>query len=463
MKSDIAIVGGGASGLMAAYSAADFLVRSGSDAQVTVFEKMPRPARKIMISGKGRCNFTNLKDWGDFSMHVRANSAALRPAFHNLTPEALISFFEDYGMRSVVERGDRAFPESHYASDVVDTLVRACNSKGVKILCEKEVSSLESRGDKFVLQCADGDSCECGKLILATGGLSYPTTGSTGDGYRWAASLGLGLVPTFPSLTALVPAGYKQPSAPVPDDLPRHLDRSIPLSETGGKLCGVHLKNVGMTLVIDGVCVAEEFGDVDFTDGGIEGPLGFRFSRQAVKAMINGGHVLLTLDLKSSVASAELAERVRQLYSAIEADPRSARIREKEKCRILLGKLMPWDLIPGFTAMHPGIFSVSKGRNRRNIVKVNLDVISEALKCWRFPIEGYVGYERSVVTAGGVSLDGIVPKSMEARTVPGLYLCGEVLDFDSDTGGYNLHSAFATGALAGHNAAKALLSRDGRA
>lgn len=459
MKSDIVVVGGGASGLMAAYSAADFLVRSGSDAQVLLLEKMPRPARKIMITGKGRCNFTNLKDWNGFSSHVRVNSGSLRAAFYNLTPEALVGFFGEYGMKSVVERGDRAFPESHFSSDVVDALVRACNSKGVKIQCEAEVASVERRGDGFLLGFPDGSECECRKLVLATGGLSYPTTGSTGDGYRWASSLGLRLVPTFPSLTALVPSGYKLPEEIKTDpQLPHHIERSVPLSEIGEKLCGVHLKNVGMTLEIDGNPVAEEFGDVDFTDGGIEGPLGFRFSRQAVKAMINGGHAALMIDLKSTVPAAEVSARVKQLFAEIEADPRSERIREKEKCRILLGKLMPWDLIPGFTAMHPQMFTVTRDRNRRNVVKVNLDVIAGALKCWRFPLAGFVGYERAVVTAGGVAMDGIVPKSMESKAVPGLYVCGELLDIDSDTGGYNLHSAFATGALAGLNAAKALLS-----
>lgn len=457
MKSDIVVVGGGASGLMAAYAAADCLVGAGSGAQVLLLEKMPRPARKIMITGKGRCNFTNVKDWTDFSSHLRANAAAVKPAFYNLTPEALMRFFDEFGMKSVVERGDRAFPESHLASDVVDTLVLACNSKGVKIMCGAEVSSAGRRGEKFRLELASGESCECAKLVLATGGLSYPATGSTGDGYAWAEAFGHGVVRTFPSLTALVPAGYKQPAGPDPA-LPRHVDRAVPLAELGEKLCGVHLKNVGMSLEVDGNTVDSEFGDVDFTDGGIEGPLGFRFSRRAVKALLNGGRAALVLDLKSAVGADELSERVRQLYSEIESDPRSQRIREKERCRILLGKLMPWDLIPGFTAMHPRIFSVSRLRSGRQLVKVNLDIIARALKNWRFPLEGYVGYERAVVTAGGVSIDGIVPKSMESRLVPGLYFCGELLDIDADTGGYNLHSAFATGALAGLNAAKALLA-----
>ena len=458
MKSDIVVVGGGASGLMAAYSAADSLVAGGSDAQVLVLERMPRPARKIMISGKGRCNFTNVKEWNAFSSHVRANSGMLRPAYYNLTPDALIALFSSYGMKSVVERGDRAFPESHRASDVVDVLVRACTSKGVKIMCDSEVTAMDRKGEKFVLELASGEKCECRRLILATGGLSYPGTGSTGDGYGWASGFGHRITRTFPSLTALVPAGYKMIDSEQSDPaLPHHIDRGAPLTELGQKLCGVHLKNIGMTLVIDGCLADEEFGDVDFTDGGLEGPLGFRFSRQAVKAMLNGGHVSLVLDLKAAVDAAELQGRVREIYSEIDADPRSLHLKEKEKCRILLGKLMPWELVPGFLTMNPEIFSTKKIRNRRIPVRVNLDVLSAALKNWRLPVEGYVGYERAVVTAGGVSADGIVPKSLESRLVPGLHICGELLDIDADTGGYNLHSAFATGALAGRSAAKSLL------
>ena len=352
MKSDIVVVGGGASGLMAAYSAADSLVAGGSDAQVLVLEKMPRPARKIMISGKGRCNFTNVKEWNAFSSHVRANSGMLRPAYYNLTPDALIALFSSYGMKSVVERGDRAFPESHRASDVVDVLVRACTSKGVKIMCDSEVTAMDRKGEKFVLELASGEKCECRRLILATGGLSYPGTGSTGDGYGWASGFGHRITRTFPSLTALVPAGYKMIDSEQSDPaLPHHIDRGAPLTELGQKLCGVHLKNIGMTLEIDGCIADEEFGDVDFTDGGLEGPLGFRFSRQAVKAMLNGGHVSLVLDLKAAVDAAELQGRVRDIYSEIDADPRSLHLKEKEKCRILLGKLMPWELIPGFLAI----------------------------------------------------------------------------------------------------------------
>ena len=492
MKSDIVVIGGGASGLMAAYHAARSLVDAGNPAQVTVLEKMPRPARKVMITGKGRSNFTNVKDWNAFSGHVRSKPNFVKSAFYNLPSQAVVDWFEGFGMPTVVERGDRAFPASHHASDVVDTLVNACHSLGVKIETEAEVTAITLneageavapenratlgivrggtasgaqrwgpaqpdvfRGELplgFTVTLTDGREWKCRRVIVATGGLSYPTTGSTGDGLRWAAELGHRIVPTFPSLTALVPKGYK-----LQEDKDLHIDRSTPLGELGQALCGVQLKNVQLSLQIEGTETDSEFGDVDFTDGGLEGPVGFQLSRKAVKALVNGSRVSLVLDLKPGVSLTELTIRVKELWAEIEKDPRSRRIREKERCRILLGKLMPWELIPGFTAMHPGIITLERRSRTDTKVWVNLVTIAKALKAWQFDIAGYVGYERAVVTAGGVSTDDFVAKTMESRIVPGLYLCGEVLDIDADTGGYNLQLAFSTGALAGLNAAKSLV------
>ena len=450
MKSEIVIIGGGASGLMAAYYAARTLVDAGQAAQVTVLEKMPRPARKVMITGKGRCNFTNVKEWNEFSGHIRSKANFVKSAFYNLPSQAVVDWFEDFGMPTVVERGDRAFPASHHASDVVDTLVNACLSLGVKIETEAEVDTIIPG---FTVKLTDGREWKCARVIVATGGLSYPTTGSTGDGLRWAEEMGHHIVPTFPSLTALVPKGYK-----LQEDRDLHIDRSTPLSELGQALCGVQLKNIQLSLEIEGTEAESEFGDIDFTDGGLEGPVGFQLSRKAVKALVNGSRVSLLLDLKPGVALTELTARTKELWSEIEKDPRSRGVREKERCRILLGKLMPRELIPGFLAMHPEVITLERRGRADTKVWVNLVSIAKALKTWKFDIAGYVGYERAVVTAGGVSTDDFVAKTMESRIVPGLYLCGEVLDIDADTGGYNLQLAFSTGALAGLNAAKSLQS-----
>ena len=440
-EAGIIVIGAGAAGLMAAYGAAS----CGED--VVVLEKMPRPGRKIMITGKGRCNFTNVKDWNEFSGHIRSKSNFVKSAFYTLPSDKVVGFFESFGMPTVVERGDRAFPASYHSSDVADTLVSACNSLGVKIICEAEVTDVKASAGDFTLSLADGSSWLCKSLVVATGGLSYPATGSTGDGYKWAESTGHRIAQLFPSLTALVPGGYK-----LTESKDIHIHRDTPLSELGEKFCGIQLKNVQATLFVEGTEAQSEFGDIDFTDGGIEGPVGFQLSRKAVKSMINGSRTSLSLDLKPGVSLTEVTERVKALWSEIDKDPRSRRLREKERCRILLGKLMPWNLIPAFTETHPEIITLERRGRADTKVWVNLVSIAKALKEWNFALAGYVGYERCVVTAGGVSTDEVIAKTMESRLRKGLYLCGEVLDIDSDTGGYNLQTAFATGALAGRSA-----------
>ena len=467
MKSEIMIIGGGASGLMAAYGAARWLVENGSDAQVTVLEKMPRPGRKIMITGKGRCNFTNVKDWNAFSQHIRTKVSFVKPSFYNLDSEAVMAFFEKNGMKAVVERGDRAYPASYHASDVVDTLVRACNGYGVKLMTDSNVTGVVRMPDGFKVNTADGLEHRCRKLIVATGGLSYPGTGSTGDGLAWAESLGHGIKACFPSLTALVPRGYKS-GEPVSRGK-GHIDRSTPLSELGKSLAGIQLKNISLAAVIDGTQVESGFGDIDFTDGGIEGPLVFQLSRRCVKAIINGSKVTLRLDLKPGVEDAELAARVKSLWDEVARDPRSRGKGDRERCRILLGKLMPWELIPAFLSTHPDVVTVKRKAGVKDAggrysvgaqqAFISLSGIAKYLKQWDFPIEGFVGYERCVVTAGGVDTDELLPKTMESRLVPGLYFCGEVMDMDSDTGGYNLQTAFCTGFLAGQSAARSLLAQ----
>ena len=447
-SADIIIIGGGAAGLMAAAGAAETMAKNGTDGKVIVLEKMPRPGRKIMITGKGRCNFTNVKPWNEFNGHIHPKPNFLKPSFYNLTSEKMVDYLQEHGMEAVIERGDRAFPTSHLASDVVDALVRAAEQAGAEIHCGKEVRTIsrhtrneschpEQSEGSFTIECTDGSEYTCGKLIICTGGLSYPKTGSTGDGYGWAKEFGHSIRPLFPSLTAIVPKGYKHDSTD--SEMKGHINRNVQLSEIGESLCGNQLKNVGISLIVDGNEAQNEFGDLDFTDGGIEGPIGFKVSRKCVNAIINGSKVSVVLDLKPAVDIEDLTVRINTLWNEVSKDKRSANKLYKDRFRILLTKVLPMSLIPAFQKLNPNA-------DHKTLAKV--------LKNWKMEITGFVGYERCVVTAGGVSLEEITPKTLESKLIPGLYFAGEVLDLDADTGGYNLQAAFSTGYLAGISAAK---------
>ncbi len=441
--------------------------RSGGDRRprVTVLEKMPRVGRKIMISGKGRCNFTNVSAWSEFSPHIHPKADFLKPAYYALPPRRLLEMIEAEGVPCVVERGERAFPESHRSVDIVDALLSMARKSGAEVLTGCAVRDIDRNADgEFIVTTSEGDFI-APRLIITTGGLSYPTTGSTGDGFRWAKELGHKISTLFPSLTALVPKGYKiegekaagAHSATLEEAgvlereeysaLKGHIDRATPLTDWGKSLEGVHLENVKISLEVDGSTVADEFGDLDFTDGGIEGPIGFKISRKAVWAIVNGAKVGVRIDLKSAVEASQIERRIDELWKEIERDPRSYSVIRgrrvlksyKDRFAVLLSKLLPRELIRGFVASNPGLDSRSLGK---------------ALKGWKLPIAGFVGYERCVVTSGGVVLEEVGKKDLQSKVVPGLYFAGEVLNLDADTGGYNLHTAFCTGYLAGQSAAK---------
>lgn len=387
---DIIIIGGGAAGLMCVRGAQD----AGTNPKVLVLEKMPKPGRKIMITGKGRCNFSNLKNWNEFSQHVPQGAQFLRPSFMSLPPEKVQQFFEKYGCPTVLERGDRLFPASHRSADIVDTLSKNLDAA---IRTGYTVESIRHEGGQFVVN----DEYAAAKLVIATGGKSYPGTGSEGDGYAWAKQFGHSVTPLFPSLTALVP-------------------RDERLLTIGAQEI-LTIENAAITLFVDGQQAQYEEGDLAFTSGGIEGPIGFKVSRKAVKAMINGGKVSVDIDLKPAVSEEQLAVRIGGYLSS------------RMQPRDILRKLLPTALIPYFVDIKP-------------------QALPRRLKCWHIDIASYVGWERAVVTAGGVSLKEINPKTLESRVVSGLYFAGEILDIDCATGGYNLQTAFCTGYLAGLSA-----------
>lgn len=413
MVYDLAIVGGGAAGLMAAAWITEQYKNAESRPSVMLLEKMTRPGRKINITGKGRCNLTNARMWDEFSVHVHPNSQFLKNAFYGFSSSDVMDFFKGLGLDLVIERGQRVYPKSMRAMDVTDALVDCINDGGIVEL-RTDCPVLEiNRKEDYEIICPDL-SVHCRKLLLTTGGLSYPATGSSGDGYGFAKSLGHSIVQPRPSLTALVPEGYADGGG---------------MSTFGRWLCGLSLKNVAISLEVSGSVVQEEFGDVDFTDGGIEGPLGFRVSRKAVEAMDNGQKVAVILDMKPALSENQLAQRIKREASS-----------GNNTLRYLLSKLLPRQIIPAFLHLNKELAQMAPGKAAERL--------PQALKQMRFKIVSYVGFQRCVVTNGGVSLKEVSQKTMESKLVPGLFFAGELLDLDGDTGGYNLQIAFSTAVLA---------------
>ncbi len=480
---NVAIVGGGAAGLFAALYGSKVILKSNrvsappspGSAEILIFEKMPRPGRKIGLTGKGRCNLTNTKPWEEFSQHIHPKADFFRSAFYNCSNAKVMELFQECGLPLVEERGNRVFPRSMRAIDVIDTLVAACKEGGIPICTNTAIKEIQplpdaagegaasrslpdaagegaasrslhdaAAGCRFLLIGEDGSPVAAARsVIIATGGLSYPSTGSTGDGYTFAKRLGHTVTPLFPSLTALIPENYDQMWQCIGETL--------------------HLKNVQLSLKYEGNILASEFGDADFTNGGIEGPIGYKLSRRAVEllstnpasqaapakqaplaqqvslasqvsqasqesgARVRSQPLQLILDLKPAVSREELATR---LSSLIRSKGRAA-----ANLQALLREVMPGLLIRPFLMVHPAL--------PMDPVK-----IAKELKSWQFTITGYVGYNRAVVTAGGVSLSELSKKNLESKLHKGLFFAGEVIDMDCDTGGYNLQMAFSTGALA---------------
>ncbi len=398
MQPRLAIVGGGPAGMMAAIRAA---VTLGDGSRVVLFDKNERLGRKIYLTGKGRCNLTNTRPWEEFAPHIHPNQRFLQQAFRAFSNEDVIRFFEELGVPTVTLQGQRVYPASLIAGDVARALEQRVQALGIEVRYTTTVGSL-----------AELDAYAA--VIIATGGKSYPVTGSTGDGYRFAQEAGHTVTAVFPSETALLPHGY---------------DPGLP---------GLEMKNVGLQLYIDRALVESEQGDFNFTDDGLESGIAYHLSRRAVWALCNGQKVDIILDLKPALTLEKLEARIaRESASA----PRPSRLDPDS-----LRSFLPKPLVAPFRRANPDL---------------SLDNLAKRLKSWSFPIVDYKGFERAVVTAGGVSLKEVVPKTMASRLRPGLFFCGEVLDLDGDTGGYNLQIAFSTGSLAGTSAANYLLSLQG--
>ena len=417
MKSyDVVVIGGGAAGLLAAGTAAH------RGCSVLLLEKMERCGRKLSITGKGRGNLTNAKEWDEFSTHIYPKADFFRPAFWGFSNKAVIDFFYSIGVDTVVERGDRVFPVCQKAPKVVEALVKWVKKRGVTVKTGANVTKLECADNNIrsVFYVQNGNLCNTNAevVILATGGCSYPATGSTGDGYLLAESLGHAISPLFPSLTALMPKGYDE------------------------RLQGVSLSNVKVSLLANGTTIQEEFGELSFTDLGIEGALGLRVSRNTIMAMREGKKVSLVINLKPALSCEQLEKRLSRECGEF----------KNEVFKHFLKRYLPANLIFPFLSAA----SVSPSTQLSSLSESNKLKILHQLQYWDFSIEGYGGFERAVVTAGGVSQEEIRKKDMRSKRVNNLFFAGEIIDLDGDTGGYNLQIAFSTGALAGEKAAEYL-------
>lgn len=405
---DLVVIGAGVAGLMAAGSAAE------RGASVLLLEKMERPARKLRITGKGRCNITNTRPFDEFVAKIHSGADFVDKALRDFDNVATVEFFNSIGLSTVEERGGRIFPTSGVAGDVAAALERWVTKSGVEVRCNSDVQSIsvtEDRVDGVVLK--NGDKIECHIVIVATGGVSYPRTGSTGDGHQMAFDTGHNIMPLRP---ALVPLS-------IADDI--------------RQFSGLELRNVKAKLVVDNEVVDERFGDVDFTDVAISGATVLQLSRAAVEAIIEGCRVAIELDLKSALNRSKLLSRIDRDIEALPAAP----------LRVVLDRLTP-------RALHQKI--ARQAQLKTDVVASRLSAQDRArlagvLKGLRFEVADYRGFGEAIITVGGVDLADVDFATMQSLKVNNLYFAGELLDIDADTGGFNIQLALSTARLAANS------------
>ena len=407
----IIVVGGGASGMMAALVAA----RRGK--QVLLLEKMQQPGLKLRITGKGRCNLTNTAPMKEFLAHVGQDPRFMRNSFAQFFNTQLMDFFEELGVPLVVERGNRVYPKSGKSLDIFLALITELERMpNVEIRKGCRVAELIiEEGKACGVRCADGTSLRADKTIVATGGMSYPLTGSTGDGYTMAETAGHTLSPRRPALVHLI-GELKVPQ----------------------ELVNFTLKNVKLTITnSNGWKLSEHFGEMTFTEDGIDGPIVLSASRIATGLLHNGEKLMAHIDLKPAIDAETLDKR-------LIADLNGSGTRLfHDALRIWL----PAELVPlALQTLH-----IEYYKRLNQINSAERKKLLGFLKDFTFTLTGTGNYEEAIVTQGGVNLKEVNPKTMESRLVNGLYFTGEVLDLDADTGGYNLQLAFTTGFAAGNN------------
>lgn len=415
---DVIIIGGGAAGLIAAGAAA----RENRD--VLLLEKMADTGRKLLLTGKGRCNITNIAPTQTFIQHFGRNGRFLQRPFASFFSDDLLELLEQQGVDVVTERGGRVFPASGDARTVADALLAYALDGGVRILTRAEVTGINiadghvtgvtvQRGNQ-----SQPDVMTAPCVILAAGGASYPGTGSNGDAYRLAGAAGHRIVPIRPALVPLVTSG-----------------------STAKELQGLSLRNVQLFLIVDGNIEGEAFGEMLFTHFGVSGPIVLSLSKLAVDALARKAEVSIRIDLKPALDEDRLDARLRRDLDS----------HGRQQVQTLLKGLLPRKLIPVCITQT----QIDPEKPANQVTAEERGRLRAWLKAFKLEVTGHHAFNHAIITAGGVDLQDVDPGTMQSRLVSGLYFAGEVLDLDADTGGYNLQAAFTTGWVAGKAAAQA--------
>ena len=410
-KIKIVVVGGGPSGIMAAIRA------KACGQEVILLEKKSALGNKLLLSGKGRCNLTNTEDLPNFLKRFSKNGDFLRDAFKKLFNVELISFFEERGLKLKTERQLRVFPQTDRSSSILEVLEKELIKLGVQVVVRSKVADLIiSAGKVKGLRLENGQDIYCDRIILACGGASYSFTGSDASGINLAKKLGHAIVPLQ---AGLIPLDVKQNYVK--------------------KLEGLTLRNIKLKFSNAKAEIISEIGELIFTSSGISGPLVITLSGKVIDLLAPDRNVFVDIDLKPALSVQQLDGRLLREF----------KLNSKKSIKHTLKELLPLRLIAVFTELS-GINPLKKCSQ---ITQSEREKIIALLKGFRLEISGPRPLEEGMVTRGGVSLKEINPRTMESRRIKGLYFCGEMIDVDADTGGFNLQAAFSTGYLAGESAA----------
>jgi len=405
---DVIIIGGGAAGMMAAVQAGF------RQKKVALIDKNTRLGKKIMITGKGRCNITNSAPIDEFIEQIPGNGRFLYSALYSFDNQAVLDFLAGYGLETKVERGGRVFPTSDRSQDVIDAFIRGLAEAGVNVMLNREVKAITRQNETFTVSTQQ-DDYHAAKVVIATGGVSYPLTGSSGDGYRWARQLGHTIVPPKP---ALVPLVTKEPWV--------------------RELQGLSLRNVLLSAWNGKRKLGEEFGEMLFTHYGVSGPIVLTLSRNINEALVtNKDKIILQLNLKPALTSEQLDKRIVRDFEKY----------SRRQFKNALDGLLPKLLIPVVI----GLSQIDSDKFIHQITQAERQQLVELMQNLSMTVESTRPLKEAIVTSGGVSVKEVDPSTMESKLVTGLFFAGEVIDVDGNTGGYNLQAAWSTGYLAGIN------------